>query len=122
MEDLRSKSPLLTAYAEHLLNQIAERIFDGSYPFQIITPSDALRRGAQLSVLLREEMIEEVSKSLEAAGIICDKRQPGCISVAPSPLYNTFGDVCQFMQTFEAAVRPQVEQARGSQVDVEATL
>jgi kynureninase len=118
MEDLRSKSLLLTAYAEHLLNQIAERTFDGSYPFEIITPSDPLRRGAQLSVLLREELMEDVSKALEAAGIIC---------VAPAPLYNTFSDVCQFMHTFEAAVRPQVEEAQGDQnaageVEVEARL
>ena len=93
MEDLRSKSLLLTAYAEHLLNQIAERTFDGSYPFEIITPSNPLQRGAQLSVLLREELMEDVSKSLEAAGIICDKRKPGCIRVAPAPLYNTFSDI-----------------------------
>ena len=112
MEDLRSKSLLLTAYAEHLLNQIAERTYDGSYPFEIITPSDPLRRGAQLSVLLREELMEDVSKSLEAAGIICDKRKPGCIRVAPAPLYNTFGDICQFMQVFEGAVRPQVDEAQ----------
>jgi len=127
MEDLRSKSLLLTAYAEHLLNQIAERTYDGSYPFEIITPSDPLRRGAQLSVLLREELMEDVSKSLEAAGIICDKRKPGCIRVAPAPLYNTFGDICQFMQVFEGAVRPQVDEAQNGrqttgEVEVEARL
>ena len=127
MEDLRSKSLLLTAYAEHLLNQIAERTYDGSYPFEIITPSDPLRRGAQLSVLLREELMEDVSKSLEAAGIICDKRKPGCIRVAPAPLYNTFDDICQFMQVFEGAVRPQVDEAQNGrqttgEVEVEARL
>lgn len=127
MEDLRSKSLLLTAYAEHLLNQIAERTYDGSYPFEIITPSDPLRRGAQLSVLLREELMEDVSKSLEAAGIICDKRKPGCIRVAPAPLYNTFGDICQFMQVFEGAVRPQLDEAQNGrqttgEVEVEARL
>jgi kynureninase len=127
MEDLRSKSLLLTAYAEHLLNQIAERNFDGSYPFEIITPSDPLRRGAQLSVLLREELMEEVSNSLVAAGIVCDKRKPGCIRVAPAPLYNTFSEICQFMQIFEEAVRPQVEEAQSHQnvtgeVEVEARL
>jgi kynureninase len=127
MEDLRSKSLLLTAYAEHLLNQIAERTFDGSYPFEIITPSDPLRRGAQLSVLLREELMEDLSKSLEAAGIICDKRKPGCIRVAPAPLYNTFSDICQFMQTFERAVRPKMQEpqehnAEIKEAEVEARL
>lgn len=127
MEDLRSKSLLLTAYAEHLLNQIAERTFDGSYPFEIITPLDPLRRGAQLSVLLREELMEDVSKSLEAAGIICDKRKPGCIRVAPAPLYNTFSDVCRFMHVFEAAVRPNVQASHdghsaSNEAEVEARL
>ncbi|KAL1582334.1 Kynureninase 2 [Cladosporium halotolerans] len=125
MKDLRSKSLLLTAYAEHLLNQIAERTFDGSYPFEIITPSDPLQRGTQLSVLLREEVMEEVSKSLEAAGIICDKRKPGCIRVAPVPLYNTFGDVCRFMQTFEEAVRLGTQRSQPSETashEVEARL
>lgn len=124
MADLRSKSLILTAYAEHLLNKIAERTFDGNYPFEIITPKDPLRRGAQLSVLLREELMEEVSKALEAAGIICDKRKPGCIRVAPAPLYNTFSDVCRFMETFEGAVRPKkvAEQASAQGGEVEARL
>ncbi|KAK4501777.1 hypothetical protein PRZ48_007586 [Zasmidium cellare] len=119
MADLRSKSLLLTAYAEHLLDKIAQRTFDGSYPFEIITPRDPLRRGAQLSVLLREELMEEVSKALEANGIICDKRKPGCIRVAPAPLYNTFSDVFRFMETFEGAVRPKVatQQVQGGEVE-----
>ncbi|EME43351.1 hypothetical protein DOTSEDRAFT_72683 [Dothistroma septosporum NZE10] len=122
MTALRSKSLLLTAYAEHLLNQIAERTFDGSYPFEIITPSNPLRRGAQLSVLLREELMEEVSKSLEAAGIICDKRKPGCIRVAPAPLYNTFSDIQRFMETFEQALRSQVAPSAQASEGIEARL
>lgn len=121
MKDLRAKSLLLTGYAEYLLHQIAERNYDGSYPFEIITPSDPLRRGAQLSVLLREELMEEVSASLEAAGIICDKRKPGCIRVAPAPLYNTFSDVYRFMQTFENAVRRK-EAGQSAEHEVEARL
>lgn len=69
--------------------------------------------------------MEEVSKALEAAGIICDKRKPGCIRVAPAPLYNTFGDVCRFMQVFEGAVRPQTSaMAKGEEQsgEVEARL
>ena len=122
MQDLRSKSLLLTAYAEHLLNSIAERTFDGSFPFEIITPSDPLRRGAQLSVLLREELMEDVSRCLEGAGIICDKRKPGCIRVAPAPLYNTFGDVWRFMRTFEEAVAPKIVEAAAAAPEVEARL
>lgn len=132
MHDLRAKSLLLTAYAEHLLDEIASRTSgcdDGSPAFEIITPSDPFRRGAQLSVLLKEELMEEVSGALEGAGIICDKRKPGCIRVAPAPLYNTFGDVYRFMQTFEMAVRRKEEKmemggdaAGNGSAEVEARL
>ncbi|KAF7189250.1 Kynureninase 2 [Pseudocercospora fuligena] len=105
MSDLRSKSLLLTAYAEHLLTQIASRnIKDRAWPFQIITPSDPRERGAQLSVLLQEDFMEDVSAGLVEGGVICDKRKPGIIRVAPAPLYNTFSDVWRFMQIFEKAL------------------
>ena len=66
--------------------------------------------------------MEEVSKALEAAGIICDKRKPGCIRVAPAPLYNTFSDVFRFMETFEGAVRPKVATQQAQSGEVEARL
>ncbi|KAH7366622.1 pyridoxal phosphate-dependent transferase [Pyrenochaeta sp. MPI-SDFR-AT-0127] len=126
MTILRSRSLLLTAYAEHLLTQIASRnIKDGSFPFQIITPSDPRFRGAQLSVLLTEDIFEDASAALEANGVICDKRKPGIIRVAPVPMYNTFGDVCRFMQIFEEALhtstQEQSQQTRGDNT-VEARL
>lgn len=131
MRDLRSKSLLLTAYAEFLLNKISERTSSSSAPsFEIITPSSPLRRGAQLSVLLREELMEDVSAALVEAGIVCDKRKPGCIRVAPAPLYNSFGDVWRFMRVFEGAVGAVgaiveggggAEEARG-EMEVEARL
>lgn len=111
MSDLRSRSVLLTAYAEHLLNEISSRFTEGKEgaepPFQIITPADPRFRGTQLSVLLQEDLMEEVSKALEENGVICDKRKPGIIRVAPVPLYNTFGDICRFMQVFERALQQQ---------------
>jgi kynureninase len=106
MADLRSRSLLLTAYAEHLLAQIAARNpKDGSPPFEIISPADPQFRGAQLSVLLQENLMEDVSAALEGNGVICDKRKPGIIRVAPVPMYNTFEDVCRFMQILEAALQ-----------------
>lgn len=110
MADLRSRSVLLTGYAEHLLNDISARFTGdkgGEPPFKIITPADPRFRGTQLSVLLQEELMEEVSKALEENGVICDKRKPGIIRVAPVPLYNTFGDICRFMQVFERALQHQ---------------
>ncbi|KAF2451138.1 kynureninase [Karstenula rhodostoma CBS 690.94] len=106
MERLRERALLLTAYAEHLLSGIAARNQrEGRDPFDIITPRDPRWRGTQLSVLLQEELMEVVSASLVEGGVVCDKRKPGCIRVAPVPLYNTFGDVWRFMRIFEEALR-----------------
>jgi kynureninase len=119
ISNLRSKSLLLTAYAEHLLNQIAARnTINGEAPFKIITPSDPRFRGTQLSVLLREGLLEDVSKALEENGVVCDKRKPDIIRVAPVPLYNTFVDVYRFMQIFERAL-PQ-EKGKSEEVQREA--
>lgn len=120
MSALRSKALLLTGYAEHLLNKISARNSNSSEdaPFQIITPSDPRQRGTQLSVLLREGLLEPVSAALEQDGIICDKRKPGCIRVAPVPLYNTFSDVWRFMQTLERAVQPQVKEELKDQAEL----
>lgn len=110
IHELRSRSLLLTAYAENLLTQIASRnIKDGKFPFEIITPSDPRFRGAQLSVLLPEDIFEEASATLEANGVVCDKRKPGIIRVAPVPMYNTFGDVCRFMRIFEEALQNKTQ-------------
>lgn len=127
MENLRSRSLLLTAYAEHLLAQIAARhSTNGEAPFKIITPSDPRFRGAQLSVLLNEDVFEEASAALERNGVVCDKRKPGIIRVAPVPMYNTFGDVCRFMRIFEEALRPgekgEATEQRGEGEAVEARL
>jgi kynureninase len=125
MARLRDRSLLLTAYAEHLLARIARRMVvdggsgdgdggSGEAPFRVITPSDPRQRGTQLSVLFQEELMEEVSAALEANGVICDKRKPGCIRVAPVPLYNTFGDVARFMQVIEQALGHQTRQQQRS--------
>ncbi|KAL5120833.1 Kynureninase (L-kynurenine hydrolase) [Pleosporales sp. CAS-2024a] len=117
MADLRSRSLLLTAYAEHLLELIAARIASkqslkqgGAFPFAMISPRDPRFRGAQLSVLLQEErLLDRVGAALEANGVVCDKRKPGIIRVAPVPMYNTFEDVCRFMQVLEEALQPNVD-------------
>lgn len=109
MSALRSKSLLLTAYAEHLLAKISSSLGSDSASsepaFRIITPSDPRQRGAQLSVLLRDGLIDPIGARLKEAGIVCDQRKPGVIRVAPAPLYNTFEDVWMFMNVFEAALR-----------------
>ena len=102
MEEIRRKSVRLTAYLEHLLLKDST---DESRQFQIITPSNPDARGAQLSLLLKPGWLQKVSQKLQDAAIICDKREPGVVRVAPAPLYNTFTEVWMFVQNFKAALQ-----------------
>jgi kynureninase len=103
IEQLREKSLKLTAYLQYLLLKDTSSD-DAKRPFRIITPLDPSRRGAQLSVLLKPGLLEQVSEALQAAGIVADQRKPDVIRVAPVPLYNTFYDVWKFVQVLRKAV------------------
>ena len=106
MRELRSKALVLTAYAEFLLDQIlADDTSGNAKPlFKVLTPREPLARGTQLSVLLREGLLENVAAALEANGVMCDKRKPDVIRVAPVPLYSRFEDVWRFMQILREAL------------------
>jgi len=97
MERLREKSMALTGYLEFLLDQ------NGSAKFSIITPRDPQRRGAQLSIGVRENG-RAVCERLNAEGILCDWREPNILRVAPAPLYNTYSDVHRCAERFLAAI------------------
>lgn len=101
MTDLRQKSLKLTAYLEFLLLKDTN---EEDRLFNIITPSDSHARGAQLSLLLKPGLLHRVAESLQDAGIICDKREPGVVRVAPVPLYNTFTEVFNFVKVFKSAL------------------
>ncbi|KAK7992430.1 l-kynurenine hydrolase 2 [Apiospora saccharicola] len=107
MRELRSKSLALTAYAEHLLDDIVTSSSSSSSttpPFRIITPRDPLQRGCQLSVLLRPGLLETVGEALRDGGVVCDQRKPDVIRVAPVPLYCDFVDVYNFMSILRQAI------------------
>jgi len=93
MERLRAKSVSLTAYAEFLLSQRP------SPRFEIVTPPEPERRGAQLSIRIRHQGRKFCDK-LAVAGVIGDWREPDIFRVAPVPLYNSFTDVYRFAETF----------------------
>ncbi|MCJ8274423.1 MAG: kynureninase, partial [Psychrosphaera sp.] len=88
----------LTGYMEYLLKaEMGDRI-------HVITPADPAQRGCQLSLSVRMDGKEgkDVFNALEAAGCTTDWREPNVIRCAPVPLYNSFVDVYDFVQTLKA--------------------
>ncbi|WP_080055705.1 kynureninase [Spirosoma aerolatum] len=84
MTALRQKSEHLTGYLEYLLTPFNDIL--------ILTPDDPNQRGCQLSLLVRKQG-KSLFNYLTEQGIIGDWREPDCIRLAPTPLYNTFEDV-----------------------------
>ncbi len=87
MAALRQKSEQLTGYLEFVLQPFAHAI-------QILTPAEPAQRGSQLSLLVKQNG-KALFTYLTEQGIIGDWREPDCIRLAPTPLYNTFFDVWQ---------------------------
>ncbi|OKL59213.1 Kynureninase 2 [Talaromyces atroroseus] len=102
IQQIREKSLLITRYLEFLL---CADTTEETRKFRIITPSDPNARGAQLSLLLNPGLLDRVAQRLENAGIICDKRQPDVVRVAPAPLYNTFTEVWKFVHELKSAIQ-----------------
>jgi kynureninase len=97
MERLRAKSVSLTRYLEFLLGQKA------SPNFSIITPHEKERRGAQVSIRIRQKG-RALCERLAQEGIVGDWREPDTFRVAPVPLYNSYQDVFRFVRRFAAAI------------------
>ncbi|PKM08199.1 MAG: kynureninase [Gammaproteobacteria bacterium HGW-Gammaproteobacteria-4] len=89
MSALRDKSVRLTGYLEAL---IRERLDD---TLHILTPSDPLQRGCQLSLRVRAGRAQgrDLFEYLLAHGIVGDWREPDVIRLSPTPLYNRYIDV-----------------------------
>ncbi|GAB5400631.1 MAG: kynureninase [Aureisphaera sp.] len=90
-ENLREKSRKLTGYLEFLVDEMNDpRI-------HIITPRNPEERGCQLSIQVKSAN-KQLHTQLTEAGVISDWREPDVIRVAPTPLYNSFEDVYEFIQ------------------------
>lgn len=94
IENLRQKSYRLTTYLELLLKE-----YFTPEEVVILTPPDPSQRGCQISVRVPVS-VSTVMKMLEERNVICDSREPGIIRIAPTPLYNTFQDVYNFIKIF----------------------
>ncbi|GAB3904785.1 kynureninase [Mucilaginibacter boryungensis] len=100
MLSLRKKALLLTAYLEYLINNISSQ--QGQAIFKIITPTNAEKRGSQLSIICKENG-KVIFNYLTENGVIGDWREPDVIRLSPVPLYNTFTDVCKTGQLLSTA-------------------
>jgi kynureninase len=85
MTALRQKSEQLTGYLAFVLEPFAGAI-------RVLSPTDVAQRGCQLSLLVKQNG-KALFTHLTEQGIIGDWREPDCIRLAPTPLYNTFADV-----------------------------
>ena len=96
--NLRKKSVLLTAYLEHLINTEL-----GPEHVTSITPVDPEQRGAQLSLVFTKDIVS-VHHAISEQGVICDVRKPSVMRIAPTPLYNSFRDVYDFVALLKHAL------------------
>jgi kynureninase len=91
IENLRAKSERLTGFTEYLIQEINDS------SIEIITPSNPAERGCQLSLRTASDG-RKLHDRLIKNGVICDWREPDVIRIAPVPLYNTFEDICKFIE------------------------
>ena len=96
MDNLFSKSKILTGYLEFLLKSLDSKKF-------FITPEDASMRGCQISIHVIVDG-KRVFQNLVNSGVICDWREPNIIRVAPFPLYNKFVEVYEFFEIFKKSL------------------
>ncbi|MBI3239340.1 MAG: kynureninase [Flavobacteriia bacterium] len=102
MERLNEKTVLLTGYLEFILDELTAKYKD-QCRFEIITPREKTRRGAQLSILVHGKG-KALFDALSANGVVADWREPNVIRVAPAPLYNSFEDVYYLGKLLEEAI------------------
>ncbi|HET7588104.1 MAG TPA: kynureninase [Gammaproteobacteria bacterium] len=103
MPALRDKSVRLTGYLEFLLGEnLGGRI-------GITTPADPDARGCQLSLrlALTREAARDTFEKISAAGVTCDWREPNVVRIAPTPLYNRYQDVFEFVEILKSAVNDE---------------
>ncbi|MBK7131093.1 MAG: kynureninase [Crocinitomicaceae bacterium] len=102
MDKLIEKRIQLTNYLEEVILEISAKNSD-KCQFEIITPKEENRRGAQLSILVHGKG-KSLFDALTKQGVIADWREPNVIRLAPVPLYNSFEDIYRFGVTLEDAI------------------
>jgi len=102
MQRLRHKSIALTGFLQGLIeNRLRGQV-------DIVTPSSADERGAQLSlkILRPAAQAKRCHERLNTAGVVSDWREPDVLRLTPVPLYNSFGDVFAAVEALAQALCP----------------
>ncbi len=98
MSALRKKSEQLTDYMYQGIQVLNKK----GYQYNVITPSEKHRRGAQLSILT-DASGKQLFQHLTENGVVADWREPNVIRVAAVPMYNSFEDVWRFLALLEGS-------------------
>ena len=103
MERIGNKRDVMTAYLEFVIHDVSERNKERC-TFEIITPADKTKRGAQLSILVNGQG-KALFDKLSEEGVVADWREPNVIRIAPAPLYNSFEDCYWFGHHLEKSIQ-----------------
>jgi kynureninase len=103
MERIGEKRDLMTAYMEFVIDDISEKNKERC-TFELITPRDKTKRGAQLSIMAKGQG-KALFDALSDEGVVADWREPNVIRIAPVPLYNSYEDCYWFGQLLEKAIQ-----------------
>ncbi|RYE57957.1 MAG: kynureninase [Sphingobacteriales bacterium] len=87
---LREKSKALTGYLLYIINEINMLI--GYEQFKVITPKEENYRGAQVSIIVKNNG-RAFFDTLVENNVLGDWREPNVIRLSPVPMYNSFEDV-----------------------------
>lgn len=100
MEKIGKKRDDLTAFLEFVINEIKS----DKVEFEIITPADKTKRGAQLSIVAKGQG-KKLFDNLTERNVIADWREPNVIRIAPAPLYNSYEDCWRFGQILKESIQ-----------------
>lgn len=94
IEAVRAKSVAQTSYLIALIDQLLP---EAEFGCRVGTPREAERRGGH--VALEHPEAVRICKALKARSIVPDYRRPQIVRLAPVPLYTSYEEVWQTVQT-----------------------
>ncbi len=97
MDKIREKSKKITSYLSYLVDVYLSK---SPCNFRIGTPLDPEKRSGHIALEHETEAVR-VGKALLDNGVIPDFRPPNIIRIAPVPLYNTYLEVFEVVQTLK---------------------